>query len=71
MRAQTVAENTGNIINFSEELKKCKTQDDLFGDDGLIKRMVKTAFEGMMQAEMDEYLGRPLIGCLFSIRGIY
>ena len=58
MRAQTVAGNTGNVINFSEELKKCKTQDDLFGEEGLIKRMVKTAIEGMMQAEMEEYLGR-------------
>lgn len=22
--------NTGNIINYEEEIKKCKTQDDLF-----------------------------------------
>jgi putative transposase len=58
MKAERIAENTGNVINFHEEIKKCKTQDDLFGENGLIKRLVKEAMENMLQAEMEDHLGR-------------
>jgi transposase-like protein len=47
-----------NALNFNEEIKKCKTQDDLFGEDGLIKKSVKEALESMLQAEIENYLGR-------------
>jgi len=50
--------NTGNTINYAEEVRKCKTQEDIFGENGLLKRLIKDVIENMMQAEMDEYLGR-------------
>jgi transposase-like protein len=50
--------NTGNIINYEEEIKKCKTQDDLFGENGLLKKLIKDAIEKMMEAEIEEYIGR-------------
>lgn len=50
--------NTGNIINYEEEIKKCKTQDDLFGENGLLKKLIKDAIEKMMEAENEEYMGR-------------
>ena len=49
--------NTGNIINYEEEIKKCKTQDDLFGENGLLKKLIKDAIEKMMEAEIEEYMG--------------
>ncbi|HOA97854.1 MAG TPA: IS256 family transposase [Acetivibrio saccincola] len=48
----------GNIINYEEEIKKCKTQDDLFGENGLLKKLIKDAIEKMMEAEIEEYMGR-------------
>ncbi len=50
--------NMGNIINYEEEIKKCKTQDDLFGENGLLKKLIKDAIEKMMEAEIEEYMGR-------------
>lgn len=50
--------NMGNIINYEEEIKKCKTQDDLFGENGLLKKLIKDAIEKMMEAENEEYMGR-------------
>jgi len=50
--------NTGNTINYEEEIKKCKTQDDLFGENGLLKKLIKDAIEKMMEAEIEEYMGR-------------
>ena len=44
-------------INFEEELKKCKTMEDLLGKNGLIKRMIKGTLEGMLQAELENHLG--------------
>lgn len=58
MKTERITENSGNVINFQDEIKKCKTQDDLFGENGLIKRLVKEAMENMLQAEMEEHLGR-------------
>lgn len=58
MKAKRIAENSGNVINFQEEIKKCKTQDDLFGENGLIKRFIKEAMENMLQSEIEEHLGR-------------
>ncbi len=50
--------NTGNTINYEKEIKKCKTQDDLFGENGLLKKLIKDAIEKMMEAEIEEYMGR-------------
>jgi len=58
MNTQKALGNMGNRLNFNEEIKKCKTQDDLFGENGLMKKFVKEALESMLQAEMEEHLGR-------------
>lgn len=44
-------------ININEELKKCKTIEDLTGHNGLIKRLLGGMLEKMLEAEMDEHLG--------------
>lgn len=48
-----------DILNFNlqEELKKCKTPDDLLGKNGLIKRLTKTLIENMLEEEMSQHLG--------------
>ncbi len=58
MSTVNASTNTGNIINYEEEIKKCKTQDDLFGENGLLKKLIKDAIEKMMEAEIEEYIGR-------------
>ncbi len=44
-------------INIEEELKKCKTVEDLMGKDGLIKRLTKSMLEAMLQEELSHHLG--------------
>lgn len=43
--------------NLSEEMKKIKTQADFFGPDGLMKRMIKTTLETLLEVEMQQHLG--------------
>ena len=49
-----------NNINFdyNSEVKKCKTIDDVLGKNGLVKKLVKDVLENILEAEMDEHLGR-------------
>lgn len=49
-----------NNINFdyNSEVKKCKTIDDVLGKNGLIQKLVKDVLENILEAEMDEHLGR-------------
>ena len=49
-----------NDINFdyNSEIKKCKTLDDVLGKNGLVQRLVKDVLENILEAEMDEHLGR-------------
>ena len=49
-----------NEINFdyNEEVKKCKTIDDVLGKNGLVQKLVKDVLENILEAEMDEHLGR-------------
>lgn len=49
-----------NDINFdyNSEVKKCKTIDDVLGKNGLVQRLVKDILENILEAEMDEHLGR-------------
>lgn len=49
-----------NDINFdyNSEVKKCKTIDDVLGNNGLVQRLVKDVLENILEAEMDEHLGR-------------
>ena len=49
-----------NYINFdyNSEVKRCKTIDDVLGKNGLVQRLVKDVLENILEAEMDEHLGR-------------
>ena len=49
-----------NDINFdyNSEVKKFKTIDDVLGKNGLVQRLVKDVLENILEAEMDEHLGR-------------
>ena len=49
-----------NDLNFdyNSEIKKCKTIDDVLGKNGLVQRLVKDVLENILEAEMDEHLGR-------------
>lgn len=49
-----------NDINFdyNSEVKKCKIIDDVLGKNGLVQRLVKDVLENILEAEMDEHLGR-------------
>ena len=47
-------------INFyyNEEVKKCKTIDDVIGKDGLVQRLIKDVLENILEVEMGEHLDR-------------
>lgn len=47
-----------NTFDYNAEIKKCKTIDDVMGKNGLIQRLVKDVLENILEAEMDEHLGR-------------
>ena len=44
-------------LNYEEEVKKCKTLEDVLGPNGLIKKMLKGVIERMLQEELNSYLG--------------
>lgn len=44
-------------FDFQEELKKCKTAEDIVGKNGFIQRLVKDMLEGVLEKEMQEHLG--------------
>lgn len=44
-------------FNYEEELKNCKSIEDLIGKNGLIKNMIKDTLERLLQAELEEHLG--------------
>lgn len=48
---------TINQFNYEEEVKKCKAINDVLGDDGLIKKIVKLTMESMLEGELSEHLG--------------
>jgi len=50
-------ENSLNQIDIKKEAKKYKTVKDLMAPDGLIKKLMKAAIEGMLEGEMSEHLG--------------
>lgn len=45
-------------INYQEEIKKCKTMDDVVGKNGLMQKLLKDVIQQLLEAEMDEALGR-------------
>lgn len=49
---------TDDDFDYKSEIKKCKTIDDVMGKNGLIQRLVKDVLENILEAEMEEHLGR-------------
>jgi putative transposase len=45
------------IQQLQEDLKSCKSVDDLSGKDGAIKKLIKKTVERMLDAELTEHLG--------------
>jgi len=45
-------------FDYNEEIKKCKTIDDVMGKNGLIQKLVKDVLENILESEMEEHLGR-------------
>ena len=45
-------------INYNEEIKKCKTMDDVVEKNGLMKKLLKDVIQQLLEAEMEEELGR-------------
>ncbi|WP_461207107.1 IS256 family transposase [Clostridium sp. DL1XJH146] len=45
-------------FNYKEEVKKCKSIDDVMGKNGLIQRLVKDVLENILEGEMEDHLGR-------------
>ncbi len=45
-------------INYQEEIKKCKTMEDVTGKNGLIQRLLKDVIQNMLEGEMTHHLGR-------------
>ena len=45
-------------FDYNEEIKKCKTIDDVMGKNGLIQKLVKDVLENILEGEMEEHLGR-------------
>ena len=44
--------------DLQNEIKKCKTMDDLTGKGGLLQKLLKDVIQNMLEAEMSEHLGR-------------
>lgn len=45
-------------IDYQDEVKKCKTMEDVVGKNGLMQRLLKDVIQQLLEAEMDEQLGR-------------
>lgn len=45
-------------IDYQKEIKKCKTMDDVVGKNGLMKKLLKDIMQQLLEAEMDEHLGK-------------
>lgn len=45
-------------INYQEEIKNCKSVEDLVGKNGLMKRLFKDVMQQLLEAEIEEHLGR-------------
>ena len=45
-------------FDYNEEVKKCKTIDDVIGKDGLVQRLIKDVLENILEVERGEHLGR-------------
>ncbi|MDP4091386.1 MAG: IS256 family transposase [Bacillota bacterium] len=46
-------------IDLKAEIKKCKTMEDVVGKDGLMQKLLGGVIQQLLEAEMEEHLGRP------------
>lgn len=53
-----MTKKTNINFDYNEEIKRCKTIDDVLGKNGLVQKLVKDVLENILEAEMDEHLGR-------------
>ncbi|MDU2448732.1 MAG: transposase, partial [Eggerthella sp.] len=45
-------------IDYQSEIKKCKTLEDVTGKNGLLQRLFKDVMQQLLEAEMEETIGR-------------
>ena len=45
-------------IDYKAEVKKCKTMEDVVGKNGLMQKLFKDVIQQLLEAEMDEHIGR-------------
>lgn len=45
-------------FNYEEELSKCRTMQDITGQDGLVQKIIKNAVEHVLDMEMDDYISK-------------
>lgn len=45
-------------FNYEEELSKCRTMQDITGQDGLVQKIIKNAVEHVLGMEMDDYISK-------------
>ncbi|WP_434796184.1 IS256 family transposase [Terrisporobacter vanillatitrophus] len=45
-------------IDYQAEVKKCKTMEDIVGKNGLMQKLFKDVMQQLLEAEMEEHLGR-------------
>ena len=45
------------ITQFVKDLEKAKSYEDLMGKDGVIKKLIKSSLENILEAELSEHLG--------------
>ncbi|MCC0784304.1 transposase, partial [Clostridioides sp. ES-S-0108-01] len=45
-------------VDYQTEVKKCKTMEDVVGKNGLMQKLFKDVIQQLLDAEMEEHLGR-------------
>lgn len=45
-------------VDYHSEIKKCKTMEDVVGKNGLMQKLFKDIIQQLLEAEMEDYLGR-------------
>ena len=45
-------------LDYQAEVRKCKTMEDVVGKNGLIQKLFKDIIQQLLEAEMEEHLGR-------------
>lgn len=45
-------------INYQEEIKKCKSMEDVVGKNGLMQKLLKDVMQNLLEAEMTNHIGR-------------